>query len=330
MLSRVAEHLYWMARYAERAENTARLVSVNSFLLLDLPSGLAPGWEPLISITGSRREFSERHKDFSERAVTRFIIGDPHNPSSIVSCLQGARENCRAVREILPRKTWETLTELLLFARDQLNSGLTKRGRHAYLDQIIGFSQQLSGMFGSTLLRDEAYQFLRIGRNLERADMTTRIVDVRTQDLLPSQEHTDLRPFETIQWVSVLKSLTAYQMYRRRVQTEVTRKHVLNFLLTEPDLPRAFRCCLGAADDSLARLRRNKAPRRMLGALAEKVEATRFGDINPTRLHGVLDGLQLDLMRVHDSIAQTYFQLHRQPRSTWAFEVVLRPWVERW
>ena len=154
MLSRVAENIYWMARCIERAENTARLVSVNANLLLDLPRGVQLDWEPLITIVGMNQPFRERYSEASERNVMRFLIGDQNNPNSILSSLRNARENCRTVRDIVPRSGWERLNELFLYAKDNVNSGLTKGGRYAYLTRIITGSQGISGLLSGTMARD--------------------------------------------------------------------------------------------------------------------------------------------------------------------------------
>ncbi|MEJ2576528.1 MAG: alpha-E domain-containing protein [Gammaproteobacteria bacterium] len=306
MLSRVAENVYWMARYIERAENTARLVSVNAFLLLDLPRGIAPGWEPLIAITGSGPAFKARHKDYDERAVVKFLLGDPDSPSSILNSLLMARENCRTVRDIVPSMAWEQLTELVLFARENVQAGLTKKGRHPYLKRIIDASHMLYGMLATTMLRDAGYQFLRVGRNLERADMTTRIVDVRTENLLP-EETSELRPFETIQWMSVLKSLSAYHMYRRKMQVQVRRSEVLRFLFLDHDFPRSVLHCLDVVEEALGALEHDRDAPRALRSLARKVARTKVEQLSHSELHSFIDELQVGLTGVHARIASVYF-----------------------
>ena len=306
MLSRVAENLYWLSRYVERAENTARLVNVNAFLLLDLPRGTTPGWEPLIAITGSQPLYQELYGRCDERSVVRFLVGDPRNPTSILSCLQMARENCRTVRDILPREIWELLTQLSLYVRENVAAGLSKKGRHAYLREVIEGSELITGKIISTMLCDEAYHFLAMGRNIERADMTTRIIDVRTSSLLPG-DTTELRPFETIQWVSVLKSLSAYQMYRRKMQAQVHRSEVLRFLFLDRQFPRSFLRCLDAIGESLATL---KSPREIVERLKDfiaKVAATPVEELRHDDLHAFIDALQLGLIELHEQIATTYF-----------------------
>jgi uncharacterized alpha-E superfamily protein len=306
MLSRVAENLYWMARYVERAENTARVVSVNANLLLDLPRGLAPGWKPLIDITGLNDVFEDHYQDYGERQVVKFLLADPDNPGSVLSSLNQARETCRTVRDILPRTAWEMLNELHLYSAENLQTGLTKRGRHGYLRRIISGSQMLTGMLGSVMTRDEGYQFLCIGRNLERADMTTRIIDVRSADLLP-EDVADLRPFDTIQWVSVLHSLSAYQMYRRTMQVQVKRQDVLRFLFRDPLFPRAVMHCLDAAEESLGTLKNHADALKSVRSAVRKIQRVRVDRLAQSALHDFVDDLQLSFIRIHEAVAGTYF-----------------------
>lgn len=306
MLSRVAENLYWLGRYVERAENTARLVSVNAFLLLDLPAGIAPGWRPLIEIAGLERAFDERYGECTERSCVKFLISDADNTSSIISSLAAARENCRTVREILPRLVWETLTELYLFAKENAQSGITKKGRHTYLERIIEGSALVTGILGSTLMRDEAYQFLRIGRHLERADMTTRIIDVRTGSLLP-EKATDLQPFETIQWMSVLKSLTAYHAYRRKMQTRVQRSEVLRFLLQDTTFPRSVTFCMESLEESLGELKNHLSVFRPVRHTVKALQAAKVDQLKQKELHLFIDELQLSFIRIDEMLAKAYF-----------------------
>ena len=177
MLSRVAENLYWLGRYVERAENTGRVVNVNANLLMDLPKGIAPGWQPLIEISGVTDLYTELYPDFEERNVVRFLVGDLQNPGSIISSLSRARENARTVRDIIPREAWEMINELYIYARDNVQSGVSKRHRFNYLQRIIRGVQMLDGLLIGAMSADAGNEFMRTGRNLERGDMTTRIID---------------------------------------------------------------------------------------------------------------------------------------------------------
>jgi uncharacterized alpha-E superfamily protein len=296
-----------MARYIERAENTARLVSVNAFLLLDLPRGIAPGWRPLIAISGMEADYRTRYgEEFTERDCVKFLIADSECPGSIISSLAAARENCRTVREILPRKAWEILTELYLYAKENAQSGITKKGRHAYLERIIGGSQLITGLLGSTLMRDEGYQFLRIGQYLERADMTSRIIDVRTVNLLPD-EATELQPFETIQWMSVLKSMTGYHAYRRKMQTHVQRTEVLRFLMQDTTFPRSMAYCMEGLEESLGQLQNHLSVFRPVRHIVKALETAKVESLKQAELHSFIDELQLGFIRIDTMLAKAYF-----------------------
>ncbi len=310
MLSRVAEHLYWMARYMERAEGLARLVNVNSNLVLDLPRSVTFGWEPLIAITGSEPAFFELYDEMDEKSVTRFLIADRRNPGSILSCIQNARENLRSTRDLVPREAWEQVNDLYLHAYDRLRGGIAKSKRYDFLRGVIHSSQLLNGLLDGTMSHDEAYEFIRMGRNLERADVTTRILDVRSADLLPGRRE-ELTPFENIQWMSVLKSLTAYQMYRQNVRVRVRGADVLRFLLQDREFPRALHFCLDQVEACLHDLPRNDAPLRSVTRLQRKVQEADVPELADEGLHEFSDQIQLELGQVHEQISNTYFLLDR-------------------
>lgn len=310
MLSRVAGNIYWMARYLERAENTARLVNVNSHLLLDLPKNMTFGWESLIAITGCDNLFYESYKEPTERNVTKFLVGDEKNVSSILSCLAQTRENMRTSRDIIPADAWEQLNDLYLFVRNAVSNGITKRNRYDFLRKIILGCQQITGITAGTMNRDAAYNFLRMGCYLERADMTTRILDVRSANLLPKQSEegsVNLSPFDNIQWMSVLKSLTAYQMYRQRMRLRVKGEDVLKFLLQDSEFPRAVSYCLSIVETCLSGLPKNDTPLRGLGRLQRQIQSANVRELAHHGLHELIDELQISLGHVHDSIAVAYF-----------------------
>ena len=306
MLSRVAEHIYWMARYIERAENIARLINVNTNLILDLPKSANVGWIPIIEILGSDELFNEQYDSPEERNVLRFIISDQKNPGSIVSSLALARENARTIRDIIPRETWERINDLFMVAKSNAQSGIARKHRYDYLSKVITGAQTITGQLAGTMLHDVGYDFLRMGRNLERADMTTRIVDVRSGDLL-EDEHEALTPYESIQWMSVLKSLTAYQMYRRSVQVRVSRPYVLRFILKDRNFPRAVSHTLGEVEACLANLPRNKEIKKQLGELQEFVLDADPAVLKQNELHKFIDVVQLKLIQFSESVAETYF-----------------------
>jgi uncharacterized alpha-E superfamily protein len=306
MLSRVVENVYWLSRYLERAENTARIIQVNANLLLDLPRGIAPGWLPLVDISGNRLQFDAGHTRADERDVVHFLVADLENSGSIAGSLRSARDNARTLREILPNEAWEMMNEFFgSFTRD-LAAGLTKRNRFDFLKRIVVALQTIAGMLDGTMNRNEAHTFLILGRNLERADMTSRIVDVRSAQLLPA-ETPELRPFETVQWMSVLKSLSGYQMYRLRMRTRVRRADVLEFLLRDDQFPRACLFCIRQVELSLHSLPRSEAALDLLEDLRRFLANATLATLSQPGMHELIDMLQLHVNNVHGSLAETYF-----------------------
>lgn len=306
MLSRVAENTYWLARYIERAENTARLINVTSNLVLDLPKKFSFEWGTLVDITGSTVLFNERYAAADDRSVVKFLVGDVNNPGSVISSLDSARENARTIRDIIPRETWEQINHLYMRCKGNLQLGVSRQGRYDYLRWAILGTQTITGMLAGTMTHDAGYDFLRMGRNLERADMTTRIIDVRTANLLAEQS-TDLAPFENIQWMSVLKSLTGYQMYRRTMQVRVRRPDVLKFLFQDRRFPRAFYHAVCEVESCLRDLPRNDAPLRLITQLQRLVLDSKPEHLSQEELHQYVDELQAHLAEVHDQISATYF-----------------------
>lgn len=306
MLSRVAERIYWMARYLERAENTARIVNVNTNLLLDLPRNITPGWQPLIEITGSKRAFKRRRLVDKEMNIVRFLISDLKNPSSLLASLHYARENARTIRDIIPREAWEQVNGLYYRTKNDLPSGLAQRRRYDFLGSVISGTQQITGQLAGTMLNDAGYSFLRMGRNLERADMTSRIIDVQSSNLLPTSSD-ELMPYENIKWMSVLQSLSAYQSYRQKMQGRISRSPVLRFLLLDKEFPRAFMHCICEVAECMSRLPENEAPLNKINDIVVHLHDSNPAALARTSMHKFIDGLQKQLGEAHNAINQTYF-----------------------
>jgi uncharacterized alpha-E superfamily protein len=306
MLARTVENVYWLSRYLERAENTARIIGVNTNLLLDLPGGIAPGWLPLVDISGNRETFDAAGHKGDEREVVSFLIADKENPGSICSSLASARENARTLREILPTEAWELLNQFFADFTKDLATGINKRTRFEFLKRIVVTLQTIAGMLDGTMNRNDAYTFLILGRNLERTDMTSRIVDVRSAQLLPA-ETPELRPFESVQWMSVLKSLSGYQMYRLRMRTRVKRTDVLQFLLRDDQFPRSCQFCLGKLEDVLKNLPRSEGVLDVLDEACLFIERAPLATLDQPALHSLIDHIQLHINNVHNQIAEIYF-----------------------
>lgn len=312
MLARVAENMYWMSRYVERAENMARLVNVNSNLLLDLPRGIAPGWRPLVTIVGADEVFAEKYGDADDEArVIRFLIADRDNPQSILSSVTRARENARTFRDATPQEAWEEVNALYHYVRDNVQSGLTKRGRFDYLASVIRRSQTLTGLLSGCMNHDDSYSYVHLGRHVERADMTTRILDVRSASLV-SADVSELRPYDNIQWMSVLKSLTGYQMYRLEMQTQIRRVDVLRFLLQSRHFPRAVLRCVDELERRLALLGpKREGPQRLVVRLRRSLDQARVEDLSKETLGAYIDELQIGLADIHVAIEEAFFSRGR-------------------
>lgn len=306
MLSRVAERIYWMARYIERAENSARLVNAYTHQVLDMPKEVEPGWRQLIDITGSGDVFEKAYASYDEQYTIDFVVANAGNPSSILASIAVARENMRTTRELLPIEAWQHCNELYLYAKNHARDALPRRGRYAFLKEVIFRCQQLTGLLASTMSHDAAYDFVRIGRNLERADMTTRIVDSAIFLLMPRRQAPG--QYDNLLWVNVLKFLSAYQMYRQHVRNRVEGAAVVQFLLQDGYFPRAVRHAAGVAEDSLRNLPRHDAPLQRVLALQERVRTAEIAAMDLAAMHTFIDELQAALNDVQEAIRATWFQ----------------------
>ncbi|WP_341936488.1 alpha-E domain-containing protein [Marinimicrobium sp. C2-29] len=310
MLSRVAERIYWMGRYMERSENMARLVNVNSHLLMDLPKGIRVGWGSLINISGTGDYFRRGDTELAdERTVVRFMLSDRDNPSSLLNNLSWARENARITREIIPMEAWELINDLYLDVKDNLSKSVARRERNRVLQQVITRIQQFTGLLAGCMSHNSAYDFIRTGRNLERADMTTRIVDAGSANLLPHLTGGDdvLEPYDNILWMSVLRSLSAYQMYRQHVQDRVNAEDVVTFLLQDGLFPRAVSHSLGELEACLKKLPNSDDALRAVTGVRRRVRTADIPALLQTGLKEYIDNLQLEIADIHRQIASTWF-----------------------
>ena len=304
MLSRVARRLYWMARYIERTENTARLVNTYYFLLLDLPRGTRVGWELLPVITGGYDLFSDHYQRHDERNTVKFLLADSFNPGSIINSIASARENCRTSREVLPGHAWEQINELRLYATAHVNDALPRRGRYEFLTEIIHRCQQLTGLLAGTMSHDHAYDFVRIGRNLERADMTTRVVDIGAMSMqLPG----DAGNLDVHIWTSMLRALNAYQMYRKDMQLGVHCEDVVSYLLQNDYLPRSVAHCLDQIEECIGDLPLHNDTLKLVRKVRRHVSGIKPGRLDASTLHAEVDGLQIGISAVHNQIGKTWF-----------------------
>lgn len=308
MLSRVAENIYWMARYLERAEDTARLINSTSNLLLDLPRNAAVEWYELVKVIGAESQFKEHYEDKQdERSVMRFLITDARNSSAIIACINAARENARVTRDIIPYEVWEQVNDLYHFSTEYAKGSIGRRKRNDFMSGLIRRCQTLVGITMGTLPHDDAYQFLRIGRNLERADMSSRIIDVAAAQLLPEEE--EINPaFATVRWISVLKSLNAFQAYRQQGLVGISGTAVLEYLLKNQEFPRSIKHCLEEVGGCFSAIQKANVPRRQLNLLLKELDEVSAKKMKRSGLHKYVDQLQLGIGKVHAAIANTYFR----------------------
>ena len=320
MLSRVASNIYWMARYLERAEGVARLINVNSNLLLDLPKGISPKWGQLVSITGADELYSQEVDDSDRdgRQALKILITDEKSPVSLVTSIVNARENARTVRDVMPREVWEAINSLFIFARDSSSQALGKRGRYQFLSDVIEQCQTISGILAGTMNRDAGYMFLEMGRLIERADMTSRIIDTRSANLLPNDHEMDeespalleavkRRTYDSLQWMSVLKSLTGYQMYRLEMQVRIQRQEVLKFLMQSTVFPRSITRCILEIEATLEILENGERALLVINRLKRQLDHANFAKLKQTELQHFVDQLQVGFSQLHEELGYAYF-----------------------
>ena len=305
MLSRVAERVYWLGRFMERAENTARLILVRHNAVLDLPTEVQPGWDLLLQVLGAEESFARMSGAATEKNIISFVFGERENPSSIISSLTSARENMRTTREILPSEAWERVNSLYLSVARRSQKDLPHSVRHVVLNNIVQSCQQVTGMLAGSMNHDAAYQFVRMGRNLERADMSTRIIDAASAGLMGNIHETS--PFRNVLWISVLQSLSAYQMYRLNVRRRVNPEDVLAFLFQSTVFPRAVAHSLLEIQHSMQLLPDNKQALAVVVNLQRQLKETDFSLLAGQALHEFIDELQLQLVDVHKVITATWF-----------------------
>ena len=310
MLSRVANSIYWMNRYIERAENIARIIDVNVQLTLDLGESIAEQWDPLVTITGDKAAFQERYGKATRENVEKFLMFDMQNPNSIAACLRQARENARCIRETIPPELWEELNKFYHTIRGTDPASIAEEPC-PFLELVKASSQLLIGIIDGCMSRGEAWHFARLGRLLERADKTSRILDVKYFLLLPTVQDVGT-PLDIIEWSALLKSASALQMYHRS-RGRISPAQVVDFLILDRDFPRSIRFCLERADKSLqAILGDSVGPTPAsteLNHLCSQFDFTYVDDIIEEGLHEFLDRFQSRLNRVDDAIYATFFAL---------------------
>ncbi|MEW5756110.1 MAG: alpha-E domain-containing protein [Pseudomonadota bacterium] len=307
MLSRVAENLYWMTRYMERAEDTARLINAVTLMALDIPGEARFGWDSLLKVAGLDHLFFQHYDKADETAVMRFLIHDERNPSSIMTSISLARENTRTFREVLPWECWEWINELYLYGKGNLVRDLDRRHRYDVLQSVIRRRQSIVGLLSGTMSRDAAFQFLRLGRNIERADMTSRILDVSYAVLLPAGSPA-AEQYGDLLWMNILKALSAYQMYRRNVSVHANSAKVIEFVLKDCAFPRTVAHCLNEIAEVLHSMPHHKEVLASVNEVRELLQRTDSQSLAVAGLHELTDEIQMGLMHIDAGLREHYFR----------------------
>ncbi|MFM7313928.1 MAG: alpha-E domain-containing protein [Cyanobium sp.] len=309
MLSRVADSLYWINRYRERAENVSRFVEVSEAMALDCPAGSAEPWLPLIDASGDRELFDRLYPQGSPDDVVQFLVRDERNPSSVLNCIAIARENARQIRDVITTEMWEQINAVYWTLQED---SFWAQPPQEQLREIRRACQLFYGITDATLSRDLSWQFSRLGRLLERADKTTRILDVKYFLLLPSPEEVG-GVLDELQWISLLRTAGAYQMFRQSQQRAIAPEAVASFLLLDPIFPRSVRYCLERISETLRIIRGSSVPgcpddlECLIGLVLARWSYTRIDELVAAGLHEAIDDLQQDLNRLHDLIEERYF-----------------------
>lgn len=316
MLSRVADAIYWMYRYIERAENYARFMDVNFNLSLELPPDISEQWKPLVVTTGDWKLYESLYEKPEKNKIIYFLGFDPKNPNSIYNCITNARENARAIRPEITKEVWEQINSMYYFVKEGLEKKRwQKKNSRDFFTEVKKGCQLLYGIFDATISRNDGWHFGKIGQLLERADKTSRVLDVKYHILLTSTEEVG-SPIDLIQWAALLKSVSAYDMYRKK-NGKLTPNGISDFLILDKLFPRSMLRCLMQAEQSLQVITGNTEgfsnnAEKQLGILRSKLVFTDIEEIFKNGLHEYLDNFQKDLNLVSIAIFESFFSIENK------------------
>jgi len=314
MLSRVADSLYWMSRYVERGENIARILDVNLQLMLDLPK-LGPAeqktlWEPVLRSTGDHADFFKQHKEANSDNVIEFLTLNTKNPNSILNCLTSARENARHVREQISLEMWEEINRTYLWIKGQSLKKIVRQGPYEFFSQAKNASHLFQGITDGTMTHGEDWDFIQVGKYLERADMTTRILDANDEIFISQPAATQTAG--TLHWSAILRSCSSHDAYRKFYVAQVEPDKVVEFLILNEFFPRSIRFCAQSLNDALRRISGCKEEHftnlaeKLAGRLVAELNYSALEDIKTVGMHRYMDDLQVKLNGIGDAIFQTY------------------------
>jgi len=312
MLSRIADSLFWLARYIERAEDTARILDVNYHMLLEQSQDAYQlRWEPLMVMAGEEILFRKLYSEVNAENVFEFLAFRHDNPSSIVQCITKARENARTIRDCISREMWEDINGLYHMVSRFNPTDEIVAGPHRFCDKIKFGTHRFHGVTDATLEHDEGWQFLRIGWSLERAEMTSRLVDVQYQNLL--DELPTLGTPDNHQWMAVLRSVGAFEAYHRQFHSSIEPEKVAGMLILQPLHPRSIRFSTTEVQSGLRAISgtnpgsyANEAE-RLAGRVVERLSYDKIEEIFKQGLHSYLNELSDMFRLIGSDIARNYF-----------------------
>lgn len=312
MLSRIADSLFWMSRYMARAEDTARLLDVTYHMLLEQSQeSYQLRWDAIITITGEQELFYKYYDEATPHNVFEFLAFRDDHPNSVVSCLNRVRENARTIRDRISREMWEAVNGLYHSVKDFDPHAEINNGPHRFCTHMIFASHEFWGVTDGTMPRNEGWHFLQAGRALERAETTARIVDVEYHKLLESSSL--MAQPDNHQWMAVLKSVAAYEIYRREYHSRIDPEKVAELLILHPKHPRSIRFNVHLLQSSLRSISGASShtyaseAERLTGKLHDTLVYDRIEDIFARGLHGFLVDLQKTCRLIGDNIARKYF-----------------------
>lgn len=314
MLSRVADSVFWMNRYIERAENTARFIDVNLQLMLDSASDAGQQWEPIVSTTGDHDFFQEHYDDASQENVIQFLTFDRNYPNSVYSCIASARENARTIREVISTEMWEELNKFYLSLQRKSKQDISHLEPFNFYSEIKSECHLFSGITEATMSHSEAWHFAQMGKYIERADKTSRVIDVKYYILLPSADDVG-SPIDNLQWSALLRSVSGLEMYRK-IFKRIDPVNVIEFLVLNQEFPRSIHFCVSKAEDSLHEItgtpmgNHRISSEQYMGRLSSDLDYTSIKEIMSTGLHEYLDDFQTRLNSVDDQIFKNFFNFN--------------------
>ncbi len=311
MLSRTADHLFWMARYTERAENTARMLDVNvqTSMLPQSDEESAQGWRALLGISELQYAFNQKYQSLEGREVIDFMVRDPGNSSSIVACLTAARENARAVRGTLTTEVWEIQNQTWLDMQRRLKSDLLETDPSKFFEWVKYRSHLSRGVTLGTMLRDEAVHFIRLGTFLERADNTARILDVKYHGGAKENGHSEnMSQRDFYYWGAMLRSVSGFEIYRKVYRDVITPARIAELLMLRGDMPRSLLACMDEVVQNLHEVRNDVSAdtERFAGRLRAELQFGKIDDILADGLHDTLTRFLADIYELGNRVSRDF------------------------